>query len=271
MNKKSLLRLLIITLSAIVLLIAIFGILMPEERYAPNFSQKNLAPSMEHPFGTDNLGRDMFYRTIKGLSNSILIGVIASVLSAFLALILGVLSATLGGWIDTLVTWLIDLCMGLPHTILLILISLMLGKGLRGIFIGVALTHWPSLTRIIRAEVMQIRSSQYIQVSRQFGKSTFFISRNHIIPHVFPQLLVGLILLFPHAILHEASITFLGFGLPLDMPAIGVILSEAMKYLSLGRWWLTIFPGATLLIVVLMIDAIGETLRTLLNPVSAQE
>ena len=154
---------------------------------------------------------------------------------------------------------------------ILILISLMLGKGLRGIFIGVALTHWPSLTRIIRAEVMQIRSSQYIQVSRQFGKSTFFISRNHIIPHVFPQLLVGLILLFPHAILHEASITFLGFGLPLDMPAIGVILSEAMKYLSLGRWWLTIFPGATLLIVVLMIDAIGETLRTLLNPVSAQE
>lgn len=147
----------------------------------------------------------------------------------------------------------------------------MIGRGLQGVIVGVALTHWPALTRVIRAEVLQIRSSQYITASRRMGNSNLYIAVRHVAPHVLPQFIVGLVLLFPHAILHEASITFLGFGLPIDMPAVGIILSEAMKYLSLGRWWLTVFPGAALLAVVLMFDAIGETLRSLLNPVSAQE
>lgn len=271
MNRRSWLLLLLTFCATVLLTIAISGVIMPEEWYAPNFAQKNLSPSLRHLFGTDNLGRDMFCRTVKGLSNSILIGLLAASISSLFALFLGVLSATVGGWIDRGVNWLIDLCMGLPHTILLILISFMIGRGLQGVIIGVALTHWPALTRILRAEVLQLRSSQYIAASRRMGKSSFYIAAKHVAPHVVPQFIVGLILLFPHAILHEASITFLGFGLPIDMPAVGIILSEAMKYLSLGRWWLTVFPGVSLLAVVLMFDAVGEALRSLLDPVSSQQ
>ena len=109
--------------------------------------------------------------------------------------------------------WLIDLVMGIPHTVLLILISFACGKGLKGVLIGVAVTHWTGLARIIRSEVLQIRSQQYIEVSRKLGKSSWWITVHHILPHMIPQFLIGLILMFPHAIMHESSLTFLGFGL----------------------------------------------------------
>lgn len=93
----------------------------------------------------------------------------------------------------------------------------------------------------------------------------------HIVPHVLPSYLIGLVLLFPHAIMHEASITFLGFGLPAEMPAIGVILSEAMKHLATGKWWLALFPGLLLLIAVVLFDVMGDNLKKLWNPGSGNE
>ena len=143
--------------------------------------------------------------------------------------------------------------------------------GAFGVITGVAVTHWPSLTRVIRAEVMQIRSARYVQLSKHMGKSSCYIAVHHIIPHVFPQYLVGLILLFPHAILHEAGITFLGYGLPLDTPAVGIILSESMKYLSAGMWWLAIFPGLALLLVVQLIDLVGDYLKIYIDPHSSRK
>ena len=94
---------------------------------------------------------------------------------------------------------------------------------------------------------------------------------NHLLPHLVPQFFVGLVLLFPHAILHEAAISFLGYGLPPDQPAIGIILSESMKYLSAGLWWPAVFPGLTLLMIVLLVDKLGDNLRMILDPYSAQE
>ncbi len=161
--------------------------------------------------------------------------------------------------------------MGLPHLVLLILISFMLGRGAKGVMIGVAVTHWPELTRIVRAEVLQLRSSQYVQAAYKMGKTRFQVAKEHIIPHVLPVYLVGLVLLFPHAIMHEASITFLGFGLPAESPAIGVILSESMKHIATGKWWLAVFPGLMLLLAVLLFDVIGEDLKKLLNPTSGNE
>ncbi len=251
--------------------IAIMGIVMKQEAYMPDYGAKQLAPSLSHWFGTDYLGRDMFARTVKGLSTSILIGTLAAGVSASIALIFGLLSATVGGKTDKVINWLVDLCMGVPHIILLMLISFMLGKGVHGVIIGVALTHWPNLTRVIRAEVLQIRSSHYVKAAGKMGANSWTIAKNHIVPHVLPQFIIGLILLFPHAILHEAAITFLGYGLPLDMPAIGVILSEAMKHISTGMWWLVLFPGLSLLAVVMMFDALGENLKILLDPGSSHE
>lgn len=251
--------------------ITIMGLMMGPGKYAPNYSAKKLPPSLVHLFGTDYLGRDMFSRTIKGLSTSVLIGLLAASISSVIALVLGLLSATVGGKLDKLITWAIDLCMGIPHLVMLMLISFMLGRGLKGVIIGVAVTHWPNLARVVRAEVMQVISSQYVHAARKLGKSNWIIAKNHIIPHVFPQFIVGLILLFPHAILHEAAVTFLGYGLPLDMPAVGVILAEAMKHLATGMWWLAFFPGLILVLVVIMFDAIGDNLRVLLDPYSAHE
>ena len=264
--------LLAIVSSALVLIgIITASLLLSNERIATHFDAKNLAPSLSHPFGTDWLGRDMFTRTMKGLSLSIYVGLIASASSVVIALILGMSAATMGKAVDRIVTWLVDLFLGIPHLVALILIAFTAGGGAKGVIIGVACTHWTSLTRVIRAEVLQLRSAEFVQVSRHMGKSRWWIATQHILPHLIPQFFVGFVLLFPHAILHEASITFLGFGLSPHKPAIGVILSESMKYLSTGMWWLAFFPGLSLLIIVRAFDIIGENLRMLIDPHNAHE
>ena len=247
------------------------SLLLSNERIATHFDAKSLAPSFAHPFGTDWLGRDMFTRTMKGLSLSIYIGMIASASSVVIALILGMSAATMGKAIDRIVTWFVDLFLGMPHLVALILIAFTVGGGAKGVIIGVACTHWTSLTRVIRAEVLQLKSAEFVQVSRHMGENRWWIAVQHILPHLIPQFFVGFVLLFPHAILHEASITFLGFGLSPHKPAIGVILSESMKYLSTGMWWLAFFPGLSLLIIVRAFDIIGENLRLLIDPHNAHE
>lgn len=251
--------------------IYVSGAFLGDSQITADFSKKALPPSLEHPFGTDMLGRDMLVRTIKGLSVSIVVGVVASSVSAVIALIVGVVAATGKSWLDHFMNWLIDLVMGIPHTVLLILISFACGKGLKGVLIGVAITHWTGLARIIRSEVLQLRSQQYIEVSRKLGHSNWWITVHHILPHMVPQFLIGLILMFPHAIMHESGLTFLGFGLSPEQPAIGIILSESMKYLSTGMWWLAFFPGLMLVIIVLLFDKLGENMKKIIDPYSSHE
>lgn len=247
------------------------GSLLSEAARETDFSRKNMAPCIPYLFGTDWLGRDMLVRTVKGMSLSIFIGMLSAVISAGIALILGLASALLGKWADEVIMWVTDLIMGIPHMLLLILISVSLGKGFRGVVLGVALTHWPSLARLIRAEVIQLKESPYIKIAEKLGKSKWYIARKHMLPHLLPQFVVGLVLIFPHAILHEASITFLGFGLSTEQPAIGIILSESMKYLVTGKWWLALFPGLFLVLTVLIFYVMGESLRKLADPASVHE
>lgn len=236
-----------------------------------DFAQKNLPPSEAHPFGTDWMGRDMFVRTLTGLSTSVLLGLFAACVSSAIALVLGCVSALGGRRADAIVTWLIDLLMGVPHIVLLILVSYACGKGFWGVAIGIAVTHWPNLARVVRAEVLQCKEAAYVAVARRLGATRAQIAWRHVLPFVLPQFLVGLILLFPHAILHEAAVTFLGFGLSPDYPAIGIILSESMRYLSAGMWWLAVLPGAALVAVVFLFDLAGTSLRRLVDPHSAEE
>jgi peptide/nickel transport system permease protein len=257
--------------SIFLLAITVIGTLVGDIAITTNFTQKNLLPHMAHPFGTDWLGRDMLARTLKGMSISIYIGLFASVISAVIAAILGAAAATLGKKVDAVITWFIDLVMGIPHLLLLILISYALGRGTFGVVIAVAISHWPVLTRIIRGEILQLKEANYIKIAGKLGQSKMKIVVKHMIPHVLPQFLVGLVLLFPHAILHEAALTFLGFGLPPEQPGIGIILSESMKYLSLGMWWLALFPGMVLMTAVLLFDLVGGSLRKMIDPHSAQE
>lgn len=247
------------------------GLMSGEAAVATDFLHKNLPPTFQKPFGTDWLGRDMLARTLRGLSISLAIGLAASIVSALIALALGAAAALRGGRVDALVNWAVDTALGLPHLLLLILISFALGKGAFGVSVAVALSHWPSLARVIRGEILQLKQSPFILIAEKLGQSKFEIARKHMWPHVFPQFLAGLILLFPHAILHEAALTFLGFGLPPQQPGIGIILSESMKYLSLGYWWLALFPGLALLVTVMLFDHLGGGLRKLLDPNSAHE
>lgn len=263
--------LLIIGFTSLLLLAIVFSsAFLRGEPLETNFGSKNLAPSLEHPFGTDWMGRDMFIRTLEGLGLSIIVGGVASTISTILTLILGLLSSE-GKIADSFVSWLVDVFLSIPHLLLIVLISIGLGGGATGVIIGVALTHWPSLTRVVRAEIKQLKTQEYIHISSNFGKSKWWIATKHMLPHLIPQILLGTILMFPHAILHEASVTFLGFGLSPHEPAIGIILSESMKYLSAGYWWLAFFPGLSLLIVVLAFDMIGDNLGKLIDPKNAHE
>lgn len=268
-RKKS--KLIVIIILSAILLIMIVGTLITDEMLSTNFKERNEFPSLNHVFGTDWLGRDMFLRTVKGLRNSLFLGLSASLISSVIALIIGGLAGTMPKWVDNIVRIAIDLVMGIPHLILIILISIFVGRGARGILIGVALTHWVSLARIVRSEVLQVRNEQYIKISRRFGKSSWYIFKNHMIPVVLPQYIIGLVLMFPHAILHEASVTFLGFGLSPETAAIGIILSESMKYLISGMWHLAFFPGLALVILVLLINKLGENLSLILNPYFTRE
>lgn len=262
----------VLMVSVIVLVaIVVSGRLLFDSAQQTDFTAKNLTPSFQHLFGTDWMGRDMFARTLAGLSTSVLVGLLAAGASALLGLVLGAIAALGGKRADAVITWLIDLMMGIPHIILLILISFAIGKGFWGVTIGVALTHWPNLARVVRAEILQCRESTFVAYARKLGKSPLRIALDHMVPYVFPQFIVGLILLFPHAILHEAAITFLGFGLPPEQPAIGIILSESMSYLSAGMWWLALFPGLALILTVLLFDRIGSNLRKLIDPYRSQE
>ncbi len=240
------------------------GLLIPQEAVSTDFIHAKQPPSWQHLFGTDNLGRDLLMRTLKGMSVSVMVGIVASCISALIGVLIGIAAAAGSRFLDSVISWVIDLMMGIPHTVLIILISFALGRGLRGLLAGIAATHWTSLARLIRGEVMQLRSQHYIAVSRRMGKSGSWIMLHHFLPQLAPQFLVGLILMFPHAILHEAAISFLGYGLPPEQPAVGIILAESMTYLSSGMWWMAVFPGMVLVLMVWLIDRLGETLRQLL-------
>lgn len=260
-----------VILAIVLVSVYMFGILIPDEAVAGSFMNAKLPPSREHFFGTDALGRDLFMRTLKGLSVSMTVGIATSLISAVIAVFVGIVAATGSQYADAFVNWIIDLVMSVPHTILIILISFAFGRGLKGLLIGIAATHWCSLARLIRGEVLQLRAEQYVAVSRKLGKSGGWVLMHHLLPHLVPQFFVGLILMFPHAILHEASISFLGFGLPPEQPAIGIILSESMRYLSTGMWWSAVLPGLVLVMIVLLVDQLGEHLRAIIDPYSAQQ
>ncbi|WP_180898021.1 ABC transporter permease [Martelella soudanensis] len=255
---------------ALILFVPVAALMAGSAGIAPDFAARLASPDWQHWFGTDQMGHDMMARTVKGLNTSLWVGLVASACSVVIATVLAIVSIVGGKWVDGLVSLLVDAAIGLPHLVLLILICFALGGGPVAVTLAVALTHWPRLTRILRAEVLQIRQAPYVVSARHFGRSWAAIGIGHILPHLLPQMLVGLVLMFPHAILHEASLTFLGFGLDPTRPAIGVMLADSMRYLTAGKWWLGLFPGLCLLALVLCFDAVGNGLRLILDPRTAE-
>lgn len=261
----------IVTVVATLILLSVFisNFFIDVNSITTNFNYINQAPSFDHLFGTDWMGRDMFTRTVLGLGLSIGVGAFASLISTIIAIVLGILSSV-NTITDEFVASVIDLFGSIPHILLIILVSIAFGGGFTGVIMGVGLTHWTPLARVLRAEIKKIKTTDYVKLSDNLGHGKLWIARHHILPLVLSQIIVGVILMFPHAIMHEASISFLGFGLPPHEPAIGIILAESMNYLSIGCWWLAFYPGLSLLFIVLLFDLIGDNVNKLLNPESAQ-
>ena len=261
--------------AAVLILIIGASILAPllvtHNPFEPDMASRLQPPSWQHFFGTDALGRDMFSRILYGGRASILLSLTAALLSLGAGLLVGLFCGFYGGKLDIFFTIVSNIFQGIPGSCFMIAIAGIFGASIKSLVLALVITSWAGFSRIVRAEVLQLKEQIYIKTARKLGKSNLYIVMKHMVPHLLPQFIVGLVLLFPHAILHESSITFLGFGLSNEQPAIGIILSEAMKYLITGKWWLALFPGIMLVITVVCFYTTGENLRRLLDPASAHE
>ena len=230
---------------------------------ANNFSFNNTfsPPSFNHFFGTDNYGRDMAVLTLSGLSISLLTALTSSIVSVILALIVGIFTSSENRVVSTVFETLTNAILGIPHIVLMILVSFAFGKGALGVIAAVSLTHWPMLSRILSNELKQIKTSNWYKIEASLTTNKLQLVTKHIVPNVSKQLFVGATLAFPHAILHESTLTFLGFGFSPEVPAIGNILSETLKFTLTGNWWLSIFPGLTLIVTVILVSKLAERLQ----------
>ena len=245
--------------ASVLLALLYFGFHAIQESVPLNLLAKRHPPNSEFWFGTDHLGRDLWTQCLQGMMTSIQIGLISAVFSGFLALFFAIISQ-FNKAVDGLIRTLIDTFIALPHLLLLILICFTFGGGKWGVIFAVSLTHWPKLTLLLRSELLRIRQSDFILLAKRTGLAYWQCCYKHYLPLLLPQLIMGALLIFPHAVLHSAGLSFLGFGLAPHEPSLGLLLSDALRYLTSGDWWLVVYPGLTLVILVLTIDQIARNL-----------
>lgn len=257
---KPLLRLLLVTLALIGLVV--YGMSVSHIDIAMDFLARNQAPSEQYWFGTDNLGRSLWLRCFQGMLSSLNIGLTSAVVSGAIALIFAGISS-INTYCDFLVRGVVDALLALPHLLLLILICFTLGGGQQGVIWAVALTHWPKLALILRGEIQRVREADYVMLSRRIGNTPFECVKKHYLPMLLPQWIVGTLLMFPHAVLHSAALSFLGFGQAAHEPSLGLLLADALRYLSTGSWWMVVFPGLILMCLVLIFDQFAKAMQQL--------
>lgn len=219
--------------------------------YGINLDNRLASPSLVYWFGTDWLGRDLFTLTLSGLLHGLRLGVFAAIFSGMVAFVMALLAST-NSHANWLIKLIIDILLSIPHLLLLIVLVLVFQSGPSGVIVAVVITHWPKLTRILCNEIDRIQKSQFVVLASQFGQPKLKVVFNHIIPYVMPHWLLGILLMVPHIIIHVAGLTFLGFGVDPTTPSIGLLLSEASRYIISGQWWLALFPGIALVLMLLL-------------------
>ncbi|NDO83857.1 peptide ABC transporter permease [Citrobacter sp. NCU1] len=243
-------------------LIAIYGFAICHDPLSVNLLARHLPPDSAHWFGTDNLGRDLWIRCFQGALTSLQIGTGAALCSGLIALLMAAVSR-LHPRMDILMRLMTDAMLSMPHLLLLILICFTLGGGKSGVILAVAFTHWPRLALILRAEAERVAQSDYLMLTHRLGRRHFYCWRNHYLPALFPQWLTGTLLMFPHAVLHSAALSFLGFGLAPHEPSLGLLLADALRFLGHGNWWLVLFPGLMLFMLVMLFDQFARAIQRL--------
>lgn len=233
---------------------------------SPDFAASLRAPGGEHLLGTDHSGYDLGVRTAQGLRISLVIAALCAVLSTLIGLLIGIGSVTVGGWFDAVVMRVVDGVNALPHLVVGVVIAAMWRGEPIAIVASIALTHWPAVARVVRAELLDNTSAGWIESARLAGASRSFIATRHLLPAVTGQALVAMTVLLPHAVWHETTLSFLGVGLSPDEASLGTLLGQARGDVLSGAWWTLAVPGVALMITALACAAAASTLRRASRP-----
>ncbi|MFE8014064.1 ABC transporter permease [Streptomyces antibioticus] len=236
------------------------------DQQAVDLSAKLLPPSWAHPFGTDDVGRDLLLRCVYGLRVSLLVGAAAALTATLIGTAVGATAGALGGWADRALMRVVDTVSSVPHLLLGIFIVAMFRPGVWPVVVSVALTHWLSTARIVRAEVLSLRSRPYIDAAVSGGASRWRVLVRHLLPGVLPQAALAAVLMVPHAMWHESALSFLGLGLPTHTASLGTLIQSARGSLLAGQWWPTLFPGLFIIVPTLAVAGLAGAWRERINP-----
>jgi peptide/nickel transport system permease protein len=258
------------TIALTVLVLVIFAA-AGADRVAPyspttqNLRDRLQPPSSAHLLGTDNLGRDILSRTIYGARVSLVVGVTAAVLAGSIGVLLGLCAGYLGGWWDVLLSRIADVQQAIPFLILAIAVAVIVGPSLINVVLVLAVTTWVNYFRVVRAEVLSVRESLLVDAARVLGASTPRVVLRHVLPNVSASVMVIGSLMVASMIIFEASLSFLGLGVPPPTPTWGRMVFDGVEYVD-SAWWLSLFPGLAIVLTVLAINVVGDWLRDALDP-----
>jgi len=257
----------------VVTLVAIFGpSLAPFDPNRQNIMMRLLEPvspgrgDLTYWLGSDHLGRDVLSRLLYGARVSLLVGISAIVVGGTIGTIAGLVSGYYGGWFDDVIMRLGDIQLAFPFILLAIMFLVVLGPGLVNMILVLGIGQWITYARIVRAQTLSLREKEYVEAARAMGDSTFSILFRTILPNIMAPLTVIASFNVAAVILSEAALSFLGLGVPHDVPTWGSMLSESRDHLLSNKWWLAVFPGLAIVFTVLAFNIIGDWLRDFLDP-----
>ena len=255
-----------ITLVVLALVAALLGPwLVPADPRAQELALRLAGPTLAHPFGLDELGRDILARLVAGARISLIVGVSVVSVSAAVGLLVGGIAGYAGGWTDTLIGRVIDVLMAFPGILLAIALVAALGPSLRNVVIALATIGWVGYARLVRGQVLKAREFEYVQAARSLGASAPRVLVRHVLPSAYPAVLVQATLGMAGAIVAEASLSFLGLGVQPPTPSWGAMLDAGRSHL-MDAPHLTIFPGLAIALLVLGFNFLGDGLRDRIDP-----
>jgi peptide/nickel transport system permease protein len=223
-------------------------------------------PSLAHPFGTDQLGRDIFARVAYGARISLLAGLLVALAGAIIGGLIGLLAGTIGGVSDGALMRVMDSILAFPPLILAMAVTVGLGVGLDTAAIGITLVSIPWYARLIRSEALRINSLPFIEASHAIGATRGRVIARHVVPHLLPVLLIQMAAAFGYAIVGLAGLSFVGLGAQIPTPEWGAMITGGLSYALTGQWWIAIFPGVALLTTVTAASMLSDRMRDLLDP-----